>query len=141
MMNTERESFARAGDIDKILDMKRIAVVGLSSDPGKPSYGVARYLQRQGYDITPVNPKEQEVLGEKSYASLREMPEPPEVVDVFRRPEFLDDIVEEAIEVGAKAVWIQLGIINESAARRAREAGLVVVMDRCIMVEHGQRRG
>ena len=141
MMNTERESFAQAGDIDKILDMKRIAVVGLSSDPGKPSYGVARYLQRQGYDITPINPNEREVLGEKSYSSLREMPEPPEVVDVFRRPEFLDDIVEEAIEVGAKAVWIQLGIINESAARRAREAGLVVVMDRCIMVEHGQRRG
>lgn len=139
-MNTQRESFTRAEDIEAILDMKRIAVVGLSSDPFKPSYDVARYLQRVGYDIIPVNPKETEVLGERAYPSLRDLTEPPEVVDVFRRPEFVDDIVEEAIEIGAKAVWLQLDVINPRAARRAREAGLHVVMDRCLKVEHAMRR-
>jgi predicted CoA-binding protein len=139
-MNTQRESFTQPQDIEAILDMKRIAVVGLSSDPSKPSYDVSRYMQRAGYDIIPVNPKETEVLGQRSYASLRDLPESPEVVDVFRRPEYVDDIVEEAIEVGAKAVWLQVGVINPEAARRAREAGLHVVMDRCIMVEHSRRR-
>ena len=93
-------------------------------------------MQRAGYEIIPVNPSEKEVLGEKSYASLSDLPEPPEVVDIFRRPEYVGDVVEEAIKVGAKGVWIQSGIINPEAARRAREAGLYVVMDRCMMVEH-----
>ena len=139
-MNSQRESFTKPEDIEAILDMKRIAVVGLSSDPGKASYGVSRYMQRQGYDIIPINPNEREVLGERAYASLRDLPEPPELVDVFRRPEYVDDIVEEAIEAGAKAIWLQVGVINPQAARRAREAGLLVVMDKCIMVEHGRRR-
>src|SRR5687767_3462958 len=139
-MNTQRESFTRTEDIEAILDMKRIAVVGLSSDPSKPSYDVARYLQRVGYDIIPINPKESEVLGERAYASLRDLPAPPEVVDVFRRPEYVDDVVEEAIEVGAKAIWLQIGVINPEAARRAREAGLYVVMDLCLKVEHAMRR-
>ena len=133
------ENFAERADIDAILAMKRIAVVGLSSDRSKPSYGVARYLQGQGYDITPVNPSEREVLGVKAYGSLAELPEPPEVVEVFRRPEFVGAVVEEAIAAGAKAVWIQSGIINVQAAKRAREAGLITVMDRCMMVEHGRR--
>jgi predicted CoA-binding protein len=139
-MNTQKESFTQTEDIEAILDMKRIAVVGLSSEATRPSYDVASYLQRAGYDIIPVNPKEAEILGERAYSSLRDLPQPPEVVDVFRRPEFVDDIVEEAIEVGAKAIWLQLGVINPQAARRAREAGLYVVMDRCLKVEHAMRR-
>lgn len=135
-MQTQRENFAAQEDIDAILAMKRIAVVGLSSERYRPSYEVAQYLQRHGYSITPVNPNEREVLGVKSYASLKDLPEPPEVVDIFRRAEFLDEIVDQAIEVGAKAVWIQQGIINVAAARKAREAGLLVVMDRCIKIEH-----
>jgi predicted CoA-binding protein len=140
-MQTERRTFAEPEDIEAILGMKRIAVVGLSSDPGRPSYGVASYLKRAGYEIIPVNPSEKEVLGEKAYASLADLPEPPEVVDIFRRPEFVGEVVEDAIRVGAKAVWIQSGIINPEAARRAREAGLHVVMDRCIMVEHRMGSG
>ena len=139
-MRTARESFAGQADIDDILNMKRIAVVGLSSDPSRPSYDVARYLQRQGYTIIPVNPKETEVLGEKSYPTLSDIPEPPDVVDVFRRPEYVGEIVDEAIKVGAKAVWLQLGVINEEAARKAREAGLLVVMDRCMKIEHHMLR-
>lgn len=139
-MRTARESFAGQADIDDILEMKRIAVVGLSSDPSRPSYDVARYLQRQGYTIIPVNPKETEVLGEKSYPTLSDIPEPPDVVDVFRRPEYVGEIVDEAIRVGAKAVWLQLGVINEEAARKAREAGLLVVMDRCMKIEHHMLR-
>ena len=140
-MQARRENFADPADIDAILGMKRIAVVGLSSEPWRPSYGVAKYLQRQGYEITPVNPNETEVLGQRAYASLSDLDEAPEVVDVFRRAEYVDDVVEEAIDVGAKAIWIQSGIINVEAARRAREAGLITVMDRCIMVEHARREG
>ena len=139
-MRTARESFAGQADIDDIFEMKRIAVVGLSSDPSRPSYDVARYLQRQGYTIIPVNPKETEVLGEKSYPTLSDIPEPPDVVDIFRRPEYVGEIVDEAIRVGAKAVWLQLGVINEEAARKAREAGLLVVMDRCMKIEHHMLR-
>jgi len=135
-MRNGRENFADRADIDAILRMKRIAVVGLSSDPGRESYGVARYMQAQGYEITPVNPKETEVLGRRAYASLRDLAEPPEVVDVFRRPEFVPQVVDEAIAAGAKAIWLQLGVVDYEAARRAREAGLIVVMDKCIMVEH-----
>jgi predicted CoA-binding protein len=134
------EYFADPADIDAILDMRRVAVMGLSSDPRRASYGVARYLQKQGYEIIPVNPNETAVLGVRAYASLSELPEPPEVVDVFRRPEFVPQIVDEAIAVGAKALWLQLGVINYEAARRAREAGLIVVMDRCMLSEHVRRR-
>ncbi len=138
-MQTERETFTDAKDVEAILGMKRIAIVGLSSDPARPSYGVARYLQRAGYEIIPINPSEKEVLGVKAYASLADLPEPPDVVDVFRRAEFVGAVVEEAIKIGAKGVWIQLGIITPEAARRAREAGLHVVMDRCIKIEHAMR--
>ncbi|MDQ3928238.1 MAG: CoA-binding protein [Chloroflexota bacterium] len=133
------ENYARQEDIEAALKMRRIAVVGLSSDRYKPSHGVARYLQAVGYDITPVNPTEDEVLGERAYASLRDLPEPPELVDVFRRPEYVDEVVEDAIAAGAKAIWIQSGIIDYEAARKAREAGLITVMDRCLMVEHRMR--
>ena len=139
-MQSARESFADPADIEAILKMKRIAVVGLSSDPTRPSYDVARYLQRQGYTIIPVNPNEAEVLGEKAYPSLSAIPEPPEVVDVFRRPEHAGPVVDEAAQVGAKAVWLQLGVVNEEAAHKAREAGMLVVMDRCMKVEHRMSR-
>src|SRR5436190_22542530 len=139
-MQLQRENFADPADINAILDMHRIAVVGLSSDRGRPSHGVAAHLQREGYEIIPVNPNETEVLGNRAYASLSELPEPPEVVDVFRRPEFVSEVVDEAIAAGAKTIWLQLGVIDHAAARRAREAGLIVVMDRCISVEL-RRRG
>ena len=133
------ENYARQEDMDAILAMNSIAVVGLSSEPFRPSYGVARYMQHAGYDIFPVNPNEVEVLGKPAFASLRELPVPPDVVDVFRRPEFVDAVVDDAIASGAKALWLQQGVVNVAAARRAREAGLLVVMDRCIMVEHANR--
>ena len=133
------EDYARSQDIEAILKMRRIAVVGLSSAQYKPSNSVSRYLQKAGYDITPVNPTEREVLGETAYPTLRDLPEPPEVVDVFRRPEFVGEVVDDAIAAGAKAIWIQSGIINYEAARKAREAGLITVMDRCLMVEHSMR--
>lgn len=138
-MHDRYENFARPEDIEAALRMKRVAVVGLSSDPSKPSNGVARYLQRAGYEIIPVNPMEPEVLGETSYTTLQDLPEPPELVDVFRRAEYIDAVVDDAIAAGAKAIWIQSGIINTQAARRARQAGLITVMDRCMMVEHRMR--
>jgi predicted CoA-binding protein len=133
------ESFAERGDVEAILGMKRIAVVGLSSSPWRASYDVSRYMQAAGYEITPVNPNETEVLGERAYASLSDLPEAPEVVNVFRRSEYVGGVVDEAIRVGARAIWLQLGVIDREAARRAREAGLLVVMDRCIKVEHARR--
>jgi predicted CoA-binding protein len=113
-----------------------IAVVGLSSNPMRPSNGVSEYMQQAGYRIIPVNPNEAEVLGEKSYATLEDVPEPIDMVDVFRRPEHVPAIVESAIKIGAKSLWLQEGVIHEQAAERAREAGLDVVMDRCILKEH-----
>lgn len=113
-----------------------IAVVGLSSSHMRPSNGVASYLQRAGYRVIPVNPNETEVLGEKSYARLEDIPEKIDIVDVFRRPEFVPEIVESAIKIGAKTVWLQEEVVHEAAAQRAREAGLSVVMDRCILKEH-----
>ena len=115
---------------------KVIAVVGLSDKPDRPSYGVAAYMQRQGYRIIPVNPAVAEVLGEKAYASLKDVPEKVDMVDVFRKPDALPGIVEEAIAVGAKSVWMQEGVVNNAAAERARAAGLKVVMDRCLLKEH-----
>ena len=125
--------------IDRILkNAKTIAVVGLSPDPGRPSHGVARYLQRAGYRIIPVNPGIAEVLGEHAYASLRELPEAVDVVDVFRRSEFVAGVVEDAIALGARAIWLQDGVFDEASAARARSAGLEVVMDDCIMRRHAR---
>jgi len=115
---------------------KKIAVVGLSSDPGRASYGVTRYMQNSGYEITPVNPNEVNVLGEKAYASLEEVPGPIEIVDIFRRPEFVPEVVDAAIRRKAKVIWMQLGVAHEESAQRARAAGLEVVMDLCILQEH-----
>jgi uncharacterized protein len=126
---------------DKILTSARtIAVVGLSPDPRRPSHGVARYLQRAGYRIIPVNPNVAEVLGERAYPSVRQVPEPIDVVDVFRRSEFVGPIVDDAIAIKAGAVWLQDGVVDEDAAARARAAGLDVVMDDCMMRRHAQRR-
>jgi len=126
-----------ADSIKRILDeCKNIAVVGLSSNPIRPSYGVSRYMQQHGYRIIPVNPNETEVLGEPAYATLRDVPGPLELVDIFRRSEDAGAIVDEAIALGAKAVWLQEGVIDEGAAQRALDAGLLVVMDRCILKEH-----
>ena len=118
---------------------KVIAVVGLSSKPHRPSHGVARYLQSVGYKILPVNPNEREVLGEKSYARLEDVPVKVDIVDIFRRSERVPPVVESAIAIGARAVWMQEGVIHEEAAARARAAGLEVVMDRCLLKEHNKR--
>jgi len=118
---------------------KTIAVVGLSSNPRRPSYEVSEYMQRAGYRIIPVNPNETEVLGEKSYARLEDVPEKIEIVDVFRRAEEVPSVAESAIRVGAKVLWMQLGIENEAAAERARAEGLAVVEDACMLVEHRRR--
>ena len=123
--------------IPEILRSARtIAVVGLSSKRFRPSYGVAEYLKDAGYRIIPVNPAEESVLGEKCYPDLDSVPEPVDIVDIFRRSEFVPEIVEAAIRKGAKAVWLQEGVIHHDAARRAEQAGLAVVMDRCILKEH-----
>jgi len=124
---------------DMLARSKVIAVVGLSSKPHRPSFGVARYLQSVGYRIVPVNPNEKEVLGEKSYARLEDIPVHVDIVDVFRRSEFVPPIVESAIAIGAAAVWMQEGVVHEQAAARARAAGLEVVMDRCTLKEHARR--
>ena len=113
-----------------------IAVVGLSSRRFRPSYGVTQYMQRAGYRIIPVNPRETEVLGEKAFPDLDSAPRPIDIVNIFRRSEFVPEIVDAAIRIGARAVWLQEGIVHEAAAARARQAGLVVVMDRCILKEH-----
>jgi uncharacterized protein len=117
---------------------KTIAVVGLSSRKFRASYGVSQYMQHAGYRIIPVNPHETEVLGEKSYPNLEAVPERVDIVNVFRRSEFVPEIVESAIRVGARIIWMQEGVVDERAAARAREAGLEVVMDRCILKEHGR---
>ena len=129
-----------ADPITQILKSARsIAVVGLSSKRFRPSYGVAEYLQSAGYRIIPVNPNEREVLGQKSYPRLEEVPEKVDIVDVFRRSEQVPEVVEGAICIGAKAVWMQEGVIHSQAAARARQAGLVVIMDTCILKEHIKR--
>ena len=120
---------------------KTIAVVGLSSHRWRPSYGVSEYLKSVGYRIIPVNPHEKEVLGEKAYGTLDEVPEHIDIVDIFRRSEFVPDIVDAAIRKGAKAVWMQEGVVHQEAAEKARAAGLEVVMDRCILKEHRKTLG
>ena len=117
-------------------NIKIIAVVGLSDNEARPSYEVASYLKNQGYKIIPVNPMIGEWRGEKSYPSLSDIPGPVDVVDVFRKSEFVDEIVEQAIKIGAKVVWMQEGVVNETAAQKGRAAGLTVVMDQCMMKEH-----
>src|SRR5262252_9095877 len=127
--------------IKRILDeCTTIAVVGVSSNPIRPSFGVARYMQQRGYRIIPVNPNETEVLGEKAYGSLADLPEKFDLVDIFRRSEEAGDHVDDAIRLGARAVWLQEGVIDEAAAERAMKAGLLVVMDRCILKEHMRKR-
>jgi predicted CoA-binding protein len=118
---------------------KTLAVVGLSSKPARPSFGVAEYMQRHGYRILPVNPRETEVLGEKAYVSLDAVPEAAEVVVIFRRPEFVPEVVEAAIRKGARVIWMQEGVVHEEATARARAAGLTVIQDRCILKEHAKR--
>jgi len=118
---------------------KTIAVVGLSSDPGRPSHGVASYMRRRGYKVIPVNPNETEVFGDKAYASLEDVPEPIDLVDIFRRSSEAGKAVDEAIAVGAKAVWLQEGVIDKAAAQRAQDAGLLVVMDLCWLKEHASQ--
>lgn len=126
--------------IKRILDDCRIiAVVGLSSDPFRPSNGVASYMRRNGYYVIPVNPNETEVFGETSYASLKDLPQRVDLVDIFRRSEEAGKAVDEAIAIGAKAVWLQEGVIDYEAAQRALDAGLLVVMDRCWLKEHLRR--
>ena len=115
---------------------RTIAVVGLSEDPTKPSHYVSAYMQQHGYKIYPVNPSIPEVLGERSYASLSELPFKPDIVNVFRLPKFIPAIVEEMIRLGLSNIWVQQGIVNRDAAARAEAAGIHVVMNRCIMVEH-----
>lgn len=123
--------------ISEILHSARtIAVVGLSGKRYRPSYGVAEYLKRAGYRIIPINPEESEVLGEKCYPDLDSVADAIDVVDIFRRSEFVPDIVEAAIRKGAKAIWMQEGVVHEAAARRAEEAGIAVAMDRCILKDH-----
>lgn len=116
----------------------RIAMVGLSSNPFRPSHFAAIYLLSEGYDVVPVNPRESEILGRKSYPSVLDVPDPVDVVDIFRESSAVPEIVEQAIAKHAKVVWMQLGVINESAAERARQAGLEVVMDRCMKIEHAR---
>lgn len=121
---------------DLLQSARTIAVVGLSSKKYRASYGVTEYMQRAGYRIVPVNPRETEVLGEKCYPSLDDVPEKVDIVDIFRRSELVPEIVKAAIRVGARAVWMQEGVVHEQAAAEARAAGLTVVMDRCILKEH-----
>ena len=126
----------------KILrEFRRVAVVGISASPERASHRVAAYLQRVGYEVVPVNPQVERVLGMRCWPSLRAAPGPIEVVDVFRRSELVDPVVDDAIAVGARAVWMQDGVVNEAAAARARACGLLVVMDRCMMRDHASGPG
>ena len=120
---------------------RTVAIVGLSKDPLRPSNFIGFYLKRHGYRIVPVNPRETDILGEKSYASLTDIPFPVDVVDVFRRPDAVPDIARAAVAVGAKALWLQFGVISAEGARTAADAGLAVVMDRCMKVEHARHLG
>jgi uncharacterized protein len=128
---------ARPNDsLRRMLGAQRIAVVGLSDDPSRASYGVARYLQSVGKQIIPVNPNCQQVLGEKCYPTLESIPGPVDVVDVFRRSEFCAEVVRSALAIGAKGVWLQSGIVSEEAAQIARKAGIDFVQDRCMKMDH-----
>jgi hypothetical protein len=118
---------------------KTIAVVGLSSNPMRASFGVSEYMQRKGYRIIPVNPNERSVLGEKAYGNLADVPEQIDIVDVFRRSEFVSALADDVIRLKIPALWLQEGVVHEPSAKKARDAGIVVVMDRCILKEHRAR--
>src|ERR1700761_5654431 len=121
---------------DLFQNAKTIAVVGLSNNPTRPSLGVSRFLQRHGYRIIPVNPKETEVLGEKAYPSVKEIPDPVDIVDIFRRPARVPEVIDDVLQKeGIRCIWMQEGVINPEAAKKAEDAGLPVVMDRCILKE------
>ncbi|OAI52845.1 CoA-binding protein [Betaproteobacteria bacterium SCGC AG-212-J23] len=122
-------------------ECRTLAVVGLSADWFRPSYFAAKYMQEHGYRVIPVNPKYTEILGQKCYKSLRDIPEKVDLVDVFRKTQDVPPIAEEAIAIGAKVLWQQLGVKNEAAAAKARAAGLEAVMDRCVKIEHGRLFG
>ena len=134
-----RESAAIDPASEILKTSRTIAIVGLSSRQHRPSYGVAQYLQSVSYRIIPVNPRETEVLGEKSYSRLEDIPEHVDIVDIFRRSEFVPEIVAAAIRIGARGVWMQEGVIHGEAAERARRAGLFVIMNTCILKEHIKR--
>ena len=139
-MTTKTASFPRADPVTELLkNAKTIAVVGLSENPLRPSHGVSAYMQSQGYRIIPVNPHIKSCLGEKAYASLLEVPHQIDMVNIFRRPEFVEEIVDEAIQLKVPAVWMQEEVVHEKAAEKARQAGMFVVMDRCILKEHRAR--
>ena len=120
---------------------RTVAIVGLSKDPLRPSHFIGFYLQRHGYKIVPVNPREPEILGERSYPSLKDIPFPVDIVDVFRRPDAVPDIAREAVAIGAKVLWLQFGVISPEGARIAADGGLDVIMDRCMKVEHARHLG
>jgi predicted CoA-binding protein len=142
MSNSEQYQNPPDEQIKEILQKyKKVAVVGLSSEPSRPSHGVARYLQRRGFKIIPVNPTETDILGEKAYPDLSSIPEQVEIVDIFRRPEHVPPIVDEAIKIGAKVVWMQEGVINHPAAIKASQNGIIVVMDRCMLKEYSSLSG
>lgn len=122
--------------VEVLKNYKTVAIVGLSTDSSKPSYRVAEYLKKQGYKIIPVNPSAKEILGEKCYPDLKSIPVKVEIVDIFRKPEAIPPIVDEAIKVGAKAIWMQLGLCHNEAAEKARKAGLTVIMNKCIKIDH-----
>ena len=127
-------------EIRRVLsDSKTIAVVGLSAKPWRPSHGVSEYMKSKGYRVIPVNPNLTDALGEKAYARLEDIPEKIDIVNIFRRSEFVAPLVDSAIALGARAVWMQEGVIDRTAAERARQAGLAVIMDRCILKEHRKR--
>ncbi|MGB8656573.1 MAG: CoA-binding protein [Candidatus Zixiibacteriota bacterium] len=137
MTSTEEYSNPPDEQIREILQKyTKVAVVGLSPDPSRPSNGVARYLKSRGYKIFPVNPGQKEILGERSFPDLRSIPEKVEIVDIFRRPEHVSPIVDEAIRIGAKVIWMQDGVVNDAAANFASKNGLVVVMNKCMLREH-----
>jgi predicted CoA-binding protein len=129
-------------DLRRILtDYKRVAMVGLSADWSRPSNFAAKYLLDHGFEVIPVNPKYPEILGQKCYADLRDIPTPVDIVDLFQRVDRIPQFVDQAIEIGAKVVWMQLGIVHEEAAQKARDAGLEVVMDRCMKIEYARLFG
>ena len=134
---------ASSPETDPVTELLRhartIAVVGLSDNPLRPSHGVSAYMQSQGYRIIPVNPRIESCLGAKAYASLLEVPEKIDIVNIFRRPEFVEEIVDQAIQLKVPAIWMQEDVINEKAAEKARRVGIFVVMDRCILKEHRAR--
>ena len=133
-------SFPQTDPVTELLKRARtIAVVGLSDNPLRPSHGVSAYMQSHGYRIIPVNPQIKSSLGEQAYASLLEVPEKIDIVDIFRRPEFVEEVVDQAIRIKAPAIWMQEDVIQEKAAEKARKAGMFVIMDRCILKEHRAR--